>query len=150
MSEQNKREAFEKVYQDRDLYWNHELAEYGNYFTQIRWETWQHQQNRFDDWETAFNSLGNKWSGICNNINIKNESLQAKLAEEIKISNERGQFIEQIIAEISALDFDNKSIQAQLTIAVNALDRIKKHDHPYDGWAQVATEALSEIKKIGE
>jgi hypothetical protein len=76
------------------------------------------------------------------------DELEKKLAEEIRIGNMRGEKIEQLFAELSAYTFDNKSLQAQLTVAIDALNYIRLEY--LDGVQALvkATEALNTINKM--
>jgi hypothetical protein len=94
--------------------------------------SYQHQQEIITNLEENLQQI------VADNV-----QLQAKLNEEIEISNTRGEFIEQSLAELSAADAERNVLQAKLNVAVEALEMLSNR-------GEIATIALTEINRIGE
>jgi hypothetical protein len=147
-SEPNEREAFERVLSNLDFI---DFANSMSVKELIRLgfhEAWQHQQKRIDELEANVkfwqeNSVDLEYK--CLDKNLANESLQAKLDHKQRYLDAMD-----IKGGYAKLESENNALQAQLNVAIEALEKTLANTYDLSPKADFIREALAEINRIGE
>ncbi|MDB4378673.1 hypothetical protein N9Z41_02775 [bacterium] len=82
-------------------------------------------------------------------LRTQREYYEAKLAEEIEISNQRGNHIEFVLLpQMSDLQFQLKDVEAKLAKAMESLERIKNQpDYRLPSPQDIARTTIEELKE---
>ncbi len=128
-SEQNEREAFETFMSNKGYSLDYAGDNvYRHQSTQLNWELWQHQQKRIDELQM-----------IASEQKLIIEGLKGE-CKELGVTD--------ICLALARKDTEIKSLQAQLNVAVEALEIIAIESHE-DLWqGQTSSEALNKINKL--